>query len=362
MSLISVRSLWIPRLIGLGTAYFDNTTLVVDASGEKAAFILRAPATGTLKKVGFRTGAVTQNQTIRVSFQDVNTATGFPDGVVDQWRNLAIADTEDNTAKETGLVTSDGTDGGSLRSVTRGELLAVVFEHNPFNAGDIFRLSAINTGNDTGGTGYSALYTTSWAKVATPPALALTYDDGAGGDKCEHSADIFPGTQAYSYMGFNNGSANPKRGMKFRLPFAAKMQGALLRLKSNGNFDVKLYDSDGQTELLSQSIVAAATDYGYNRWHSIKFSGEASLAANTYYYVLVEPTTATNVDLMYMDVPTGKEFYWDQMDGGKDFHYAERASGAPTATTTRRPLFSLELTSIDDGTGSLRPGPWGMLR
>ncbi|MGQ9573565.1 MAG: hypothetical protein ACUVV3_10375, partial [Dehalococcoidia bacterium] len=105
-------SLWIPRLMGLTSAYYDSTTLTVDASGEKAAFVFRVPATGTLKKVAFRTGGVTHNQTIRVSFQDVNSLTGYPDGVVDQWRDISIGDTDDNQHKETGLITSDGTDGG----------------------------------------------------------------------------------------------------------------------------------------------------------------------------------------------------------------------------------------------------------
>jgi hypothetical protein len=37
------------------------------------------------------------------------------------------------------------------------------------------------------------------------------------------------------------------------------------------------------------------------------------------------------------------------MDGGQDCHYAERSTGAPSATLTRRPLISLELVAFDDG-------------
>jgi hypothetical protein len=334
--------------MGLSSTYYDSTTLVVDASGKKAAFVFRAPATGTLKKVAFRTGAVTQNQTIRVSFQDVDTGTGFPDGGVDQYRDVAILDTDDNVPIETGILSSNGTDGGTLRSVTRGELLAVVFQHNPFNAGDVFRLTQLNASSDACGSAYSALFTASWSKSANPPVLALIYED-ASGERCQHLPDVFPCTQAYNYMSFNQGSSNPKRGLKFRLPVPAKLAGAFLRVKSNGDFAVKLYDSDGQTVLLTQTVAAAATDNSYTRWHHVKFNEETSLAKNTYYYLLVEPTTATNVDLHYMDVPAGKGWYLDQMDGGQDFHYAERSTGAPSATVTRRPLISLELTAFDDG-------------
>lgn len=163
-------------------------------------------------------------------------------------------------------------------------------------------------------------------------------------------------------MGFNSASSNPRRGLKFRLPFSATLVGAMLRLRSAGNFEVKLYDSDGQTVLLTQTVLSATTDTSFVRWHHVKFNGEASLAKETYYYLLVEPTTTTSVELHYMDVPPGKEYYLDQMDGGRDFHYAERSTGAPTAITTRRPLISLDIASVDDGTGVMRPGPWGMIR
>lgn len=358
MALQTKTSLWVPRHLGLSSAQYDTSSLLVDASGEKAAFILRAPATGALKKVAVRTGGVTQNQTIRVSFQDVDPATGYPDGVADQWRNLAIADTDDNVAKETGILSSDGTDGGTLRSVTRGDLLAVVFEHNPFNPGDVFRLSIVHTGGgqDCEGSAYSALYTTSWAKVINTPCVALIYDSG-GSEACYHCPNAVPCTQDYGSMTFNSGSANPKRGLKFKLPFPARIAGALVRMRTSGNCEVKLYNSDGQSVLRSQSIVAAATDSSYQRWHHVPFASAVDLAQDTFYYLLVEPTTTTSVYLFYIDVPTGRELYLDQMDGGQEFHYAERSTGAPIATTTRRPLFSLELVALEDGASGGAAGP-----
>ncbi|MGQ9573564.1 MAG: hypothetical protein ACUVV3_10370 [Dehalococcoidia bacterium] len=121
----------------------------------------------------------------------------------------------------------------------------------------------------------------------------------------------------------------------------------MLRIKSTGNCDVKLYESDGQTQLLTQTLVAAATENSYPRWHHVKFNGEASLSKDTYYHLLVEPTTTTtNVELHYMDVD--KPWYLEQMDGGQNFHYVEGA-GTLSATPTRRPLISLELTAFDDG-------------
>lgn len=353
MALQACPSLWIPRPIGLTGSATYSDAFTVDASGEKGGFIFRVPATGTLKKVAFRTRSVVQNQTIRVSFQDVDLATGYPDGTADQWRNISIADTDDNVPKETGILSSDGTDGGAKRSVTRGDWLAVVFEHNPFNAGDVFRAAAINTGNDACGLAFPVNYATAWAKTYEIPILTLLYDDD-GSDKCYPLAEILPFTQDFSNaLSFNSGSANPKKGLKFRFPFPCKISGAMMKMlvTSGASFDVKLYGPDGQTVLQSANVPGGVPQPSSHRYFHVKL-GEQVLSKDTFYYLLVEPTTGSNVQLWYADVPAGKEIYLDQADGGAAFHYAERSTEAPTATTTRRPLIHLEVTALDDGVGA----------
>jgi len=344
MALRTASSLWIPRIWGKDSGY--SNYLVVDASGEKAGFVFRVPATGSLKRVAFRTGNVANNQTIRVSFQDVDPATGLPDGVVDQWRNITIADTDDNVAKETGIISSDGTDGGAKRSVTRGDLLAVVFEHNPFNTGDVFQLVSIYAaGENFEGLSYLVWNTGSWAKVtAYGPLLGLVYD----GDVCYHLADVCSFVTAWNWLIWNTGNPNPKRGLKFRLPFPCKVSGCALLMRHYG-YDawVRLYDSDGQSVLQETFLDKDYFQIDSARWCHVKFPSAQALAKDAWYYILGEPTNS--MALGYVDVPTA--MYFDQADGGQDFHYAERSTGAPTATPTRRPLISLELTGFDDGAG-----------
>jgi len=334
----------------------DTTTLLVDASGEKAAFIIRIQKTGTIRKIGFRTGNVVQNQTIKVSLQDVSGVNGDPDESIDQFRTISVADTDDNVWKTTGLVSSDGTDSGSLRSVTRGDLIAVVFENNSFTAGDIFRLCCLTTGQQNVSI-YCDLKSgagPAWGKVNAWPDVALIYDDGAGNDISYYCAYCSPISNITTAT-YNSGSSPNKRGMKFRLPYPSKISGFYINLTgtTNGTFVVKLYDSDGSTVLQT----SATFDHDQVRTTSAGgFSGyfptDQQLSANTYYYVMIEPQLAINVALNLLTVNAASNF--DQMEGGQDFHFVDNsgASGAFVATTTQRPQIALLFSAFSDGLGS----------
>jgi hypothetical protein len=53
---------------------------LIDATGEKYAAIIQIPKTGTISKIGFRTGTVTTSQTLRGGIETVDAATGAPTG------------------------------------------------------------------------------------------------------------------------------------------------------------------------------------------------------------------------------------------------------------------------------------------
>jgi hypothetical protein len=349
MAYANVTGLWIPRLYP-GTPTIEASTFTLDASGEMAGFILTMPKTGTIHKVGFRTGAVVQDQTIRVSFQTVAPTTGVPDETIDQFRNISILGTNDNVAKETGILSSDGTDGGTKRSVTIGEAVAIVFDHNPFNAGDIFRVASMDVPTPTNWDhlNYGALKTGgTWAKQTRTAALAIIYDDGA----CYWLPASIP-VIASTGMNFNSGSSPPKRGLKFRKAVPFKSTGCVINMASAAGLapNVVLYDTDGQTPLVTVALDTdlqrlAATD----SWWIARWEPQTHLA-NTYYWTMLEPQSATNVTLYYMDVASAA--YLDQMDGGQSFHYGERSGGAPTDTTTRRPNISVMISALDDGAGA----------
>lgn len=54
---IAPTALWLPEF-GVSSSAAVNSMLI-DAAGEKAAYIIAAPKAGTIDKVGFRTGVVT---------------------------------------------------------------------------------------------------------------------------------------------------------------------------------------------------------------------------------------------------------------------------------------------------------------
>lgn len=341
------QTLWLPNYV-LIPASLDATTLLVDASGEKAAFIIKVAKTGTLNKVGFRTGAVVQNQTIRVSFQDVSTSTGNPDETQDQFRDISISDTDDNVWKETGLITSDGTDSGTKRSVTRGDMLAIVWESNPFNSGDVFRLSMNPLIlNDY----YADLKTSgSWVKQSGTPNIALYYDDGAGNSVVQYCPHL-GGFSAVSAPNWNSGSSPPKRGLKFQVPFPCYTNCAMFGggLAAGADVLMKLYDSDGSTVLQTAAtqdgdITRSTSTRTYTFW----WPTEQLLQANTYYYAMVEPQTANAVNWSLVDVNAAAIL--DQQDGGQQFHYVDNSGGGGSfvPTTTRRAFVQIGFDMFPD--------------
>ena len=174
------------RLLG-GGSWFPNTTFFgalppafvglgrqIDASGEKMGFLISVPKTGTIESVEFRCAGVSQNpgsNGIRISLQDVSLTTGNPDETQDQFRDI-LAGISSGAWVNPGKVTSDGTDNGTLRSVTKGQLLAVVWEFVSFQSGSDFTISLLDAApsnppyfcHKTGG---------SWSKESYPPVIGL---------------------------------------------------------------------------------------------------------------------------------------------------------------------------------------------
>lgn len=324
------------------------TAFLIDAAAEKIAVVFRVPKDGNLARVGFRTGTVTTGDTLKVSFQDLDTTTGNPDGVVDQFRTQVVADVDDNVWFRTGLMTSDGTDTGTLRVVTRGQAIAAVIEFNAYVAGNlnIVHHSAANNFYLFGG--YVTHFTAAWAKsILMHAVLAVEYSDGT----FAYIPSTLPADTKTS-TNFNTGSTPDEIALKFRLPVPVRVLGFWIASAISGDFNVVLYDSDGTTPLATfvgdkdtatTSTAAAA--------FSAPFSSSVSLLANTFYRLALLPTTASNISRVDFTVPsTPGVAQLDQISGGQDFHWSQRTdAGAWSDTTTKRPVMGLILDGLDDG-------------
>lgn len=355
MTLVAVPQLLVPDpgpLITQGGVTYNS--LLLDAAAEKAAWIIRAPKTGNLARVGFRTGTVTTGDTMKVSFQDVSGATGDPDGVVDQFRTVAIADVDDNVWIRTSLITSDGTDGGTKRAVTRGDVFAVVVEFNAFVAGNLNVAATLGVivarGPWLGSPCYADHFTAAWAKVATgAPVLAIEYDDG--------TFAFIPGTLPFLTVAvgaYASNSTPDEEALKFKLPASVSISGCWLFGGPGGNsgdYDVVLYDSDGTTPLRTVSIDANQVPSVSTGGVMLMFTSSVTLAADTFYRISMKPTT-TNTVALYNATHSSAHgvAILDQSSGGQNFHWSQRTdAGAWTDDTLRRPFVGLVIDGIDDG-------------
>lgn len=342
--------LWIPVPFASSVsapAFFPGAILI-DASGEKAAFMFHVPQTGTLDKAELHLYNVTLNgaSALRISFQDVNLATGFPDGTQDQFRN--ITGISDGWIAP-GLMTSDGTDGGTKRSVTRGDLLAIVLEYQTFTAGDSVQWAALYSGSPSAPFNIfpaAALFTASWASYGNFPCVCLKYSDGS----YVGIADCCIPVSALNTNTYNSGSTPDERALYFQFPAKVKVMGAWVRCDIDGDADVVLYDSDGSSVLASRSFDKDVRMYTAGSNLFCPFSADVELAASTNYRLSLKPTTTTSVTMYDFDVASAAIL--DAYPGGQNWHSSTRTdAGSWTQVTTKRPHMGLIVRAIDDGVG-----------
>lgn len=333
-----------PSVLHTGT-----TALLIDASGEKFTVVFTVPATGVIDAFGVLLGTVGQAPTngLKFSLQDVSGADGNPDGVIDQYRVVTSGITT-NTWLESGLITSDGTDGGTKRSVTVGQRLAAVIEFESFVAGDNVNFT---TGTSTSvalaevlGLNFCGLFTASWTKSLNLPFFALKYAT------LGYVAVV--GCYPYSSLvstSYSSSSTPDERGNKIEFPFVVKVRGgwfAVNALAGSRDFDCVLYNS-------ASSVLATVTvDSDWlqsvtgNRVFYVPFSSEITLQANTPYRWVLKPLTTNNTTVLSATVPTAAHraaLPW----GDKIAHTERTDGGAWTDTTTARMFGGLVVSSIE---------------
>lgn len=263
------------------------STMTIDAAGEIAAFVFIAPKTGTLSKVRFRLSGVTTAQDLKVSFQDLSS--GNPDGTPDQYRVVPSASVAVGFV-ETGILSDDGTDGGTKRSVTIGDALAVVVEFNSA-VGNVQVSTQSSNAASIFGHAYSDLFTASWAKnTSQAPLFALEYSDGS----VEPIAGVLPGT--YSNVVFNSGSSPDEYGNVFTLPFSARVSGIWAWVDYDNAADLVLYS--GTSALATIAVPASTNRPGTAMgFVALQFPTPQTLAAGVYRAVLKPGASNVGINL-----------------------------------------------------------------
>lgn len=336
--------LWIPTTITnlpRGDYTAAPAATVLDATAEKAAVIFQVPVTGSIEKVGFQLGTVTEEDTLKVGLYTVDasgdpTTTAYGSMVAG---TVTFADGDDNTWQNVTL--------GTPATATKGDMVAAVIEFNSWTDGNlnIAYLSESFAGTSGPNFPYIDHFTAAWAKNNRVPILGVEYASAA-----YHVIDgVWPVTLVTN-TAFNSSSAADEIALRFQLPFPARLSGFAFGLTpaAGANFDVVLYS--GTTALDTFSFDGdhrgAALPYVYFG----KFTNPQELAANTVYRLALKPTTTTSITISRFTVPSAAAM--GQLSGGVQFYESTRVdAGAWTDTTTRRPYFFLQFDQFDDGTG-----------
>lgn len=316
--------------------------LTIDADTERAAAVFQAPKTGTISKVGFRTGNVATGATVDVRLETVDAANGDPTGTLwgtDTNASQVIGNGDDNTWFLTTLTAG--------AAVTKGDILARVIANG--TGGNIEIDHLVNTSG--GSFPYLDLFTAAWAKSSqVAPILALEYNDGS----YEWASGVLPIATATGAT-FNSGSTPDERGNIFSsFPFKARVTGCWVSIDADNASEIRLYQVGNDTPLATHTILAGQRGGTAQSVHHILFSSAVDLFRGQSYRLAVRPTTASNIILHQVTVSTAA--IMAAMTGGTNIHLTTRTDGATTGgtlndgwtqTTTARFLMGLYISGFD---------------
>jgi len=348
-----------PRVIGTlsGQSYQGD---LMDASGEKAAVMFRAPKTGNIRKIGFRTGTVTQcTNGLDIALQGVNAATGHPDGA-------DFGGGAPKTALAVGSDTWYWAQLGTDAAVTINDDVAAVISFNSFAASDSLTLNlGVQRIASSSLFAYHALYTGSWADQNYPACIGIEYDDG--------SIEDVAGAVAWSVLTetiYNDSTDPDRRGNKFQVPCKVRAVGAWVYARLDQGSEILLYDADAASVLktitLDKDIRGGAT----TGCAELYFASPQTLLINTNYRIVLHPTGGTGIRCYEFGVTDdGANKAMKAEPFGELWHLttcnnapANEASWANTVTS--RMHIGLIIDQLDDGAGggAYRRGANNLLR
>lgn len=301
-----------------------NTAILCDAAGERQAMGFKAPKAGDINRILFAVDSlVTGPHTIRASLQ-------LPSGNVPDGTPLASG-TVSVTASGVYEVTF-----GTPYTATRGQYLMAVVEFDSYTAGSI----SYGSGNlEEISSTFHLHFTAAWANTGRTPCIAVGYTDGY---------EPILGHIPALINGNNLWANNVANGNRFRLPFPATLYGVVANMRGITGSQAKLY-SDAGTLLASSGVRVAGEWSGSQGPHEYTFD-PVNIPANTYYRLVIEGTTATNVQGISYDTNANG---MSAMPGGAANMYATSRSSAGvwTDNTLARYSHSLVLSALDDGAG-----------
>lgn len=349
----------LPALIETGSVYggVDGapalTNYLIDAAGEKAGFVLRAPATGTIAKIGFGVRTVTAAQDLDVRLETVD-ANGDPSGTLLAAGSNGTQTPTANTWFWTALT--------SGAAVTRGDDIAISITWAG-TAGNLEIAAYWSNIAQMGGPPYADQYTTAWAKQSRMPVIALEYNNGS-----RPFLRSLPSV-TNNLLAFNSGSTPDEIGIRFQVPYKASILGCNIEMNrsSANSCTVRLYDASSNllaSRQIDTDAVGAANSGSVPAW----FSSDVDLSINTTYRLTVVPDSTTNIGIREIEVDSAGTL--EALPLGANAYRTERTDGGVwTDTNTKFPMIFPVWSRLDDGAGGgggggliIHPGMTGGIR
>lgn len=340
-------------------------SVTCDASADRVVyagrFVHKDRGTKTVDGVGFLFGTVTKSagSTFKVSLQDVSLTAGPPmreDGTQDQTLSIANADAgfASNAWYEAGF------DSSATRSLTHGDLIAVVFQFDTFVSADTVNIRAVSAVQATMVEGQSivvANLTGAYAQQTAVPNVVLRCNDGSYGTL--QGAVVCSAINTHTFT-VNTAGAD-EYALAFQYPVPVKIDGFWILANAGTATDTsELLLYSGTTALVTMTLdhnaIRAATS-----WYSTAHT-EQTLAANTLYRIAFRPTGGNNVSVYSIDVNMANHLQCHP--GGVNAHVWTRVDqGAWGGELTTRRLFAgVRPSAWDDAVSVIKPGGTGMFR
>jgi hypothetical protein len=333
-----------PTMLGFLPNQWATPTnqVTIDASGEKGGVVFQIAKAGTIDRVLFRTGAVSNAQTLRAGLYTLDAA---GDPTTTAYKGM-VAGTQTAPAANTLYEVTLGT---AATNVVANDEVALVIEFDSV-VGNVSFSGAVGVAA-LQGYPYTVAFTTAWAHNTTAILVAaVRYSDGTyayvGG---------MPGT-VVATAAFGSGS-NPKElGNLWTPSFAGRLCGYWMVGDIDNAAEVLWYDTDGTTVLRTDPLTPAnrgSTGVGIF-WR--RFASPHVWTVGGSYRLVLKPTSASTVlvhrlTVFHADVMQSLPFQTAMVETNKS------SGDVWSQISTQRVAIGPIVDQLDDGAGG---GPLGL--
>jgi hypothetical protein len=325
-----------------------NTTfssLSADSATDQVAFAIRLIEAGTIDKVHMRVSTMTGIQSMRVAFQDLD-AEGKPDGTDTHFRVYTTTGSEDNTVITTGLMTTDGTDIGTKKTVAVGDKFAVVISLPSWTTGKV-SWSYVPGPSDTYQFSFgwfSSNSGSSWGLWEVMPVMGIEFDDG--------SYPFLANTvlsETLASPSIDSGTTPDEYALKLTVPVPMRATGVFFKGSTASNTRVTLYDSI-DTVLGGGVLTPDIQQTTHIRTRQVFFATPVELVAGDVYRIAWNVADLTNRFYWTMDFPVAAQR--KILPNGLNMQLSEREdAGAWTDTDTEMSLAGFLVDQLGDDAG-----------